>query len=255
MNLQPICVALRQVPSASEDLNALAARFLDTRELALLSSRSTRKRRAEFIAGRIAAREAVSRLLGHPAFTSFQILRHGNGPTGRPRIAVNHGSVAPEVSISHADGLAVAAANFGPIGLDLASIQPQNQSFVADTFSPLEINRWAAWLRSERTSALTLTTAFTAKEAALKWLGTGFGIALRAIEILPAGNAYDEQPASFPVPTLAFPVELRGYGSIDSRSLSGRFVQIGSRISIVLIGQDTTIETRPTRIETKARCL
>ncbi len=237
MKPPPLCTALQQVPSLSEDLNELAARKLSPKEISLLSPRSSLKRRAEFIAGRIAARTSVARLLGHlPTSSTFQILREGDGPTGCPLVTLAGGGAAPHVSISHADGLAVAAACFSGVGLDLASIQTHEQSFVEDTFSPQELTQWAKWLGSDRTSALTLTSAFAAKEAALKWLGTGFALPLRAIEIVPIGFGLTEHPASFPVETLVFPVALIEQGFERPQILSGRFACLRDRISIAVVG-------------------
>jgi phosphopantetheinyl transferase len=253
----PLCTVLQRVPSVSEDLDQLAARHLEPLETALISTRSSPKRRAEFIAGRIAARAAVSRLLGQlPSSSSFLILREGVGPTGCPIVAMTGDSDAaatPHVSISHADGLAVAAACFGRVGIDLASVQAQKHSFVDDTFSTQEITQWAAWLHSERTSALTITTAFAAKEAALKWLGTGFALPLRAIEILPTSVGVDVSSAAFPVPTLVFRVTLIERGKEHPRTLSGRFARIDDRILIWIVVQGPPIYAASSLIATRPR--
>ena len=238
MNPTSLCVAVQQVSSLSEDLHDLAASNLQPEEIALISSRSAPKRCAEFIAGRIAARAAVSRLLGQPPSASFfLILREGDGSTGRPIVAIRgecNAAATPHVSISHADGLAIAAACFARVGIDLASLQTQSQSFIEDAFSPPELTQWAAWLRSDRTSALTVTTAFAAKEAALKWLGTGFALPLRAIEIVPVDVGVNEAPASFPAATLVYSARLIEHGKAAPRLLSGRFARIDDKISVVL---------------------
>jgi phosphopantetheinyl transferase len=235
MNPRFLSIQVQAVPADAAAIDALAARCLDPREVALISPRSTPKRRAEFIAGRVAARAAVSHLIGlSPSSSSFLILREGTGPTGRPTVVLPPGHSALNVSISHAERLAIAAASSGRVGLDLVSVQTQERSFLEDAFSPLELTRWAAWLRSETTSALAISTAFAAKEAALKWLGTGFALPLRAIEILPAGIGSEEHPAPFPAPTLAFPVSLIERDSGESRSLTGRFACIDGLISILL---------------------
>lgn len=239
MTFIPLCVALQQVPSASEEQHHLAMCRLQPEEISLIPPRATPKRRAEFTAGRVAARTAVSRLLGDlPSSSSILILREGMGPTGRPIVVLTGGTDVPRtphVSISHADGLAVAAASFGNIGIDVASIQSQERSFVDDTFSPMELARWADWLRSEKYSALTITTAFAAKEAALKWLGTGFALPLRAIEIRPVDAGIEEEPASFPTPNSLFRVTVIERDSDDSRILTCRFAQMEDKISILLV--------------------
>lgn len=238
-----LSVMLWQVPSTSEDLRELGMRYLDPREMALLSPRASSKRWAEFIAGRIAARAAVAHLLEvSPSSQAFLILREGEGPTGCPLVVLTSPARVPRVSISHADGLAVAAACFEGIGVDLASIEAHERCFVEDTFSSRELSRWAEFLGSLRTSALTLTTAFAAKEAAMKWLGTGFALPLRAIEVLPVGGGSVECPPSFPVPALEFPVVLIEQSEASTRPLSARFARIDNRVVVLLLDPSSPID-------------
>jgi hypothetical protein len=86
-------------------------------------------------------------------------------------------------------------------------------------------------------SALTLTTAFAAKEAALKWLGTGFGTPLRAVEVLPKGCRRDERPSPFAVPTSIFTVELLNREGDRACALSGRIACIEGSIALVLVDE------------------
>jgi len=182
-----IAVALQAVPGSIAEARALALQNLLDLELALLSPRATSKRVAEFVAGRVAARRAVRRLLSRTGLCStFAVLREGDGPTGCPKVVGSGLDDKPIcVSISHADGIATAAASHQRLGIDIATIQHQEASFLAEAFNPRELAAWGSWLRSEPTSPLTVTTAFAAKEAALKLLGTGFGLGLRAIVVLP----------------------------------------------------------------------
>jgi phosphopantetheinyl transferase (holo-ACP synthase) len=119
-------------------------------------------------------------------------------------VVTSDASLVPQVSISHADGVAVAAASFARIGIDIATIEHQQASFIDETFCDNELAAWAAWLRAEPTSPLTVTTAFAVKEAALKWLGTGFGTPLRAIQIVPVESSSDRNAArgSYSTPLL-----------------------------------------------------
>ncbi|HEY5956810.1 MAG TPA: 4'-phosphopantetheinyl transferase superfamily protein [Polyangiaceae bacterium] len=214
----------------------MAACYLHPTERALVSTRMTPKRLAEFIAGRLAARTAVRHLLGEQAIETFpRILREGNGPTGCPRVVTEASDLDLGVSISHTDGVAIAAACFGRIGLDLATIETQSRCFVEDTFSSRELILWAAWLRLHCTSALALTTAFAAKEAALKWLGTGFGLPLRAIEILPDGAGVDEFPATFPDSNVIFPARLIERGRRHPQLLTGRLAHFGAKVSVLFV--------------------
>jgi phosphopantetheinyl transferase len=233
MSSHPVVTAMQPVPASSDELYDMAAHRLDPRELALVSDRCTQKRLADFVAGRVAARKAVSQLLRDVGSVSdFLVLREGNGPTGRPRVELTGRGAAPYVSISHADGLAIAAASFARIGVDLATIADQDRSFVEETFSAHELDEWAAWLNSPRTSAMTVTSAFAAKEAALKWLGTGFGQPLRSIEIVPAEKGTRDRTSSFPGQTTCFAACLIDCGLFSRRFLSGRHWHSEDRVSV-----------------------
>jgi 4'-phosphopantetheinyl transferase EntD len=223
------------VPTSVEDARALAAQHLLPEELALLSPRAAPKRIAEFVAGRVAARRAVARLSGQDARSPlFRILREGEGPTGLPTVVTSAPGASLHVSISHADGLAIAAAAYCRIGIDLATIQPQAQSFLDETFSPRELGQWAAWLQSDPNSPLTVTTAFAAKEAALKWLGTGFGMALRGIEVCPRET--DRVCVSFSPRSIGrFCLDLK-QGIMQSQRVAARLVQRAERLVVTVEG-------------------
>jgi 4'-phosphopantetheinyl transferase EntD len=224
-------ISMQTVPASVEDARALAAQYLLPEELALLSPRAAPKRIAEFVAGRVAARRAVARLSGQdPRSPLFRILREGDGPTGLPTVVTSASGASLYVSISHADGLAIAAAAPRRIGIDLATIQPQAQSFLDETFSPRELGQWATWLKSDPNSPLTVTTAFAAKEAALKWLGTGFGMALRGIEVVPDAACRSRSPQEPRRLSVAINETRKGCWSLEARQS-----RICDKISILLL--------------------
>ncbi len=227
------CIAIQSVPSSLTETQALAAQHLLDGELALLSPRATSKRFAEFVAGRIAARTAVRQLLSDSAQLPFSILREGNGPTGCPKVVLSDPQATPpHVSISHADGVAIAAAAFDRVGIDLVTIQSQSPSFIDETFDWRELEGWATWLQSEPASALTVTTAFAAKEAALKWLGAGFGIPLRGIEVAP-DNTRAEERTDFRASTRHLCIAVARPNE-PSWNLSSRYAQWDGRVAVAL---------------------
>lgn len=227
-------IALQVVPASAEDAMALSARHLLPDELALLSPRATAKRLAEFVAGRVAARTAVGKLLGCSRHNPrFRVLREGNGPTGCPKVVTSNAEPAAYVSISHADGLAIAAAAHRKIGIDLATIEDHAQSFLDATFSPRELNSWGAWLQSEPTSPLAVTAAFAAKEAALKWLGTGFGVPLKRMEIVPIVAAASS--STFAPSIQMLPVTLTDQRTSGVRDLKAQFYRIGNKVVLLLV--------------------
>lgn len=155
-------------------------------EAALLGSRAVPKRRAEFAAGRLAARVALGAALDGRA-SGAAVLREPG--TGRPRGALAGGAeCGVAVSITHADGRAAAAVCPEPIGIDLVTIEPLEAPFAAEAFAAGELEAWASWLGLAPAGALdqAAAAAFAAKEAALKWLGTGLALPLQALRVTPA---------------------------------------------------------------------
>lgn len=174
-----LAVALRRVGARSANLAAL-----DERERALLPVRATSKRRDEFAAGRVAAHGALSRLLGAGA-EGTAILPERREGGGRPTPVDAHGAPLPTyVSITHAAGLAAAAAAQRPVGIDLVSLEPLEDAFCDEAFVAGELAAWSVWAGGP---AEVACLAFAAKEAALKWLGTGLELPLHAVRVAPAG--------------------------------------------------------------------
>jgi 4'-phosphopantetheinyl transferase len=180
-----LALALRPVRAADAGLAGL-----DPRERALVPPRATEKRRAEFTAGRGAARRALARLLG-PRAEGAAVVPEAGPAGGRPVVIGGDGArLAVHVSITHAGGLAAAVAGPSPLGLDLVSLEPLDEAFREEAFVEEELAGWAAWagLRGVAAGAdAAACLAFAAKEAALKWLGTGLGLPLQAVRVAPAG--------------------------------------------------------------------
>ncbi len=156
------------------------ADWLDADELAMLTARGTKRRVEDRIAGRIAAKRALSRLTGARA----QAIRIGTASSGEPEVSVD-GEPGPRVSISHAAGRAIAVAvSSGRVGIDLERIEARSDAFTTDWFTPAE--RKLAGTDAERQTIL-----WSIKEAVLKALGVGMAISPRAVEIhaIGAGGA------------------------------------------------------------------
>jgi len=144
-------------------------RYLTEHERAAYSALEAKKA-AEWLAGRIAAKDAarewIWRTDDRPIFPIEMTI--GKTESGAPIIL---GSVAEHlsVSIAHCDGLAVAAvSDDGPVGIDIERIDDRGERFLRDAFTPAERallpedNRWA-WV----------TAFWCAKEAVGKAKGTG----------------------------------------------------------------------------------
>jgi 4'-phosphopantetheinyl transferase EntD len=177
----PCAVAVRRVADGPEAFEALSLA-----ERALLGERATAKRRAEFAAGRAAARAALVRLLGRRA-RGCVVLREA-GPGTAPVAVGAEGSLLPaHVSITHAAGVAVAIAGPERLGVDLVAVEPVDGAFRDEAFAPDELAAWEAFTGDGAGGDRAACTAFAAKEVALKWLGTGLGLPLLGVHAVPAG--------------------------------------------------------------------
>lgn len=175
-------LALRRVDRSGAALAALTAA-----ERGLLAARASAKRRAEFAAGRAAARAALRRLLGANA-AGAEVLRDEAGGTARPLAVGDDGAaLGVHLSITHAGGLAAAAAGLAPLGLDLVVLEPLGRAFEEEAFTPGELAAWERFTERHLPGVPAACAAFAAKEAAVKWLGTGLTVPLRSVEVLPAG--------------------------------------------------------------------
>jgi phosphopantetheine--protein transferase-like protein len=152
--------------------DSATAGILDGTEIAQLEARGNAKRRADRIAGRIAAKKALSALTGAPP-SEISIEQ---GKSGEP-LAWIRGQPGPALSITHSEGEAVAlAVARGRVGVDMETVVARHPAFAREWFRPEEIARLG-----EGADALTL--AWSVKEAVLKALGTGMALNPREIEV------------------------------------------------------------------------
>jgi phosphopantetheinyl transferase len=154
----PEAIVAATATSSSDDDDLLGV------ERAELTSRGTERRQRDRLAGQIAAKQAVRDVTGASADT-FRITRE---PSGRPVVVGL--DEAPDVTISHRDGHAVAVAvREGRAGIDLEAVEPRAASFGETWLSASE----QALVRG---SDVRLAQVWAVKEAVLKALGTGMAI-------------------------------------------------------------------------------
>jgi NAD(P)-dependent dehydrogenase (short-subunit alcohol dehydrogenase family)/phosphopantetheinyl transferase/acyl carrier protein len=149
-----------------------AGEALDPGERASLEARGTPARVAQRVAGRLAAKRAVSALTGAP----LSSIRVHNRDSGEPYVEID-GAPGPRVSITHSGERAAAVASHARVGVDLETIAARHPSFAREWFSEAERARWAA-------DPAGLTAAWCVKEAVLKALGEGMALNPREIEVL-----------------------------------------------------------------------
>jgi phosphopantetheinyl transferase len=159
-------VAVASVPVAepgqSDEMVGLVRR-----EVALCAQHRNPRRRAEFVAGRNAARIAVGQLLGIKTPSDIEILKDA---TGAPFV-VDHPRV--RVSITHSNQVALAVAAFAPVGVDLEADEARPAAFSRMFFSRSEQDHLSA--TPDEAHQTMLNTLWSRKEAICKvgrWGGT-----------------------------------------------------------------------------------
>lgn len=162
-------------------------KYLNVEELKEFETKSVRKRREEWLAGRVALKRSGRRFFAEahgrvPAFPEMHVVQD---EWGKPVVHLHNGEEAPlnSVSLSHSNGLAVAVAAplnvFTGIGVDAEKIEPRSDAWAQDYFTEAELRIAGAGPERHR----ILTSMWSLKEAALKALGTGLRFDLRDIEV------------------------------------------------------------------------
>ncbi len=147
--------------------------------------KATPKRAGEWLTGRIALKRSVQRLLGAtegtaPEGRSIRIVQNDQGkPVAE--LLERPGALVGDVSLSHSNGLAIAAAAdpqaFVGLGVDVEKVETRSEAWINDYFTDEEIR--TASEGPERW--LQLTRMWCLKEAVLKAMGTGLSFDLRDI--------------------------------------------------------------------------
>ena len=137
-------------------------------------------RRRDYRLGRWTAKRALAHFLGAAQLSEIEV----RGAAKTPPTAYLRGASAPcAISLSHRDGSALAAvAPAGTrLGCDLERDEPRSDEFVSHYFAPRE----RAWLESlaEPLRSRAAALAWSAKESAVKALGTGLDRDPRDLEV------------------------------------------------------------------------
>ena len=144
------------------------------------------KRRTDFLLGRWTLKIAVAKVLGWPDDPGVLARIEGRtAPTGAPRLYVDGQPADRGVSLSDRAGCAVClvAARAVAVGCDVEIIEPRSDAFVRDYLTQAE-QRLAGAAGPARDMAANLV--WSAKESALKVLGTGLRRDTRSVEVAVA---------------------------------------------------------------------
>jgi 4'-phosphopantetheinyl transferase len=178
--------ASRDVPAADD--------WLSPSELAVLARSAVPKRREEWRLGRWTAKRALL-LGGARLFRSLKLPTINGDRSAWPRVEVKAAADgAPEafldgarlplrLSITHRAGLAacLVAPEDVAAGCDMERVEPRDEAFVNDYFTPAERGVVAAAPPESR--AETVTLIWSAKESALKALRVGLRADTRDVEV------------------------------------------------------------------------
>jgi phosphopantetheinyl transferase len=183
-NSEGIRVFRLDIEKMNKDLDAYKTCFTTEEWNRIESGKMTKKRKREHIAGRIAAKGAVSWYLstGRGDFRSCSDVVIVTDDLGKPAAFVNGERI--EISISHSHRWAVCSVSTLSHGVDIELSEPRDPSFQTEAFTDLEIGNMKKWQKSQKISQDELVTLlFSAKEAFLKMKGMGLREDLRNIDV------------------------------------------------------------------------
>ena len=144
------------------------------------------KRRTDFLLGRWTLKLAVAKVLDWPTEPAVLArIEARPAPSGAPLLYIDGRPAARGVSLTDRAGCAVCliAARPEPIGCDLEIVEPRSDGFVRDYLTLAERD-FVADAGHARDRAANLV--WSAKESALKVLGTGLRLDTRSVEVTVA---------------------------------------------------------------------
>lgn len=178
---------VRWLLQAAHDV-PLGDEWLSAGERARLQAMRFPRRRADFRLGRWTAKQALAAHLGGVDRLADLDVRAAE--SGAPEAFFEGRRLPVVLSLSHrGDGALCAVADAGPVlGCDLELREPRDPALLADYFTQEEQVAVAAAPEAERSALCALL--WSAKEAALKALGTGLRSDTRevAVEVSPSGR-------------------------------------------------------------------
>ncbi len=141
------------------------------------------KRRTDFLLGRWTLKMAVAKVLGWPEDPAYLArIEARPAPSGAPRLHVDGQQAAHGVSLSDRAGCAICLVANGAVsvGCDVEIVEPRSDAFVRDYLTNAE-RRMVDAAGTERHKTANLV--WSAKESALKVLGTGLRRDTRSVEV------------------------------------------------------------------------
>ncbi|MHA1911101.1 MAG: 4'-phosphopantetheinyl transferase superfamily protein, partial [Candidatus Kariarchaeaceae archaeon] len=145
------------------------------------------KRQIDWLGGRLAVKEAASKLISFD-WTQTSVK---NRKSGEPYLEFSEDlnlsyHEVPLISITHRDSYAVGAASSNrKVAIDLEVVENRSSSFLSEAFSEEEITV----MKAQGLDDLMINRCWAAKEAAVKLLSTGLKVDLYQLSIQKIGNS------------------------------------------------------------------
>jgi 4'-phosphopantetheinyl transferase len=167
-------------------------------EAAILAGLRYTKRRTEFLLRRLVTKHAVASVTGRPSDpATLAGIEVRNTPSGVPYVCVDGAPIELGVSISDRAGWAVCVTSCmtgptgpSPVGCDLELVEPRSPGFVCDFLTATEQHLVGSCVAGDERDAIA-NLIWSAKESALKVLGTGLRRDTRTLEVTPAAPGGD----------------------------------------------------------------
>jgi 4'-phosphopantetheinyl transferase len=163
-------------------------------EAATLARLRYTKRRTEFLLRRLVTKHAVASVTGRPTDpATLAGIEVRNAPSGAPYVCVDGAPIEVGVSISDRAGWAVCVTSPTEplaVGCDLELVEPRSPGFVCDFLTTTEQRLVGSCVAGDERDAV-VNLIWSAKESALKVLGTGLRRDTQTLEVIPAAPRGD----------------------------------------------------------------
>jgi 4'-phosphopantetheinyl transferase len=168
--------------------------WLAPAEAAILAGLRYTKRRTEFLLRRLVTKHAVASVTGRPTDpATLAGIEVRNAPSGAPYVCIDGAPIEVGVSISDRAGWAVCVTSPTDslaVGCDLELVEPRSPGFVCDFFTTMEQRLVGSCVAGDERDAVA-NLIWSAKESALKVLGTGLRRDTQTLEVTPAAPRDD----------------------------------------------------------------
>ena len=158
-------------------------------EAAILAGLRYTKRRTEFLLRRLVTKHAVAAVTGMPTdLATLASIEVRNAPSGAPYVCVHGAPIEMGVSISDRAGWAVCVTSpmdSLAVGCDLELVEPRSRGFVCDFLTATEQRLVGSCVAGDERDAIA-NLIWSAKESALKVLGTGLRRDTQTLDVIPA---------------------------------------------------------------------